>query len=372
MSTLIALLGHTRKPTCGVEDYCTFLGQALVQLGVGAELVHVGWAETNWWLALLQLWRKSPDWTGRWVVLQYTAGAWSRYGFPFGALFVMAILQYRRVRTAVMFHEPYSWEVSPTDWLDRIRAAFQNWVIRMLYHSASKAIFADPVQTITWLPKTEKKAIFIPIGGNIPEPIPSPSGAGRSDGDLKSVAVFCLSDPPRQQQELAEIAHAIGVALQHVPRLQLVLVGRGTSEAREEIGRIFASTPVEVQTLGLRKAEEVSKVLADSDAMLCVRGRLFPRRGSALAGIACGVPVIAYTGPAQQTPMSEAGIAFVPYGDREALGSTLSRVLTDRILQSELRARNRLGQQNYFSWKSIATRHLEALGIASASAARAS
>jgi len=279
----------------------------------------------------------------------------------------MAILRFRRVRCAVMFHEPYSWEVPPTDLLDRFRAACQDLVIRMLYLSASKAIFADPLETVSWLPNRHAKAVFIPIGGNIPEPVSGPPVA-RVKRVLKTVAVFCLSDPPRQQTELDEISYAVRMVSAAVPSLRLVLVGKGTAEAKEQAEQMFAGTPVEVLTLGIRSAEEVSRTLAESDAMLCVRGRLFPRRGSALAGIACGVPIIAYSGPAQQTPLAEAGVEFVPYGDRDALGAALARLLTDEKLQAEMRARNRRGQENYFSWKKIASRHLEALGFAGVNA----
>jgi glycosyltransferase involved in cell wall biosynthesis len=367
MASFVALLGHTHKPTCGVEDYCTFLRQALGAVGVDLELMCVRWAQTNWRSALFELWHASSDWRERWVVLQYTAGAWSRYGFPFGAILVMAMLRYRGARCAVMFHEPYAWEVPPADWLDRVRAVSQNCVIRALYYAASKAIFADPIETITWLPEKSKKAIFIPIGGNIPEP--ATCGALMNRSPRKTVAVFCLSDPPRQQQELEEIWHAVRMALSRIATLRLVLVGKGTAEAREHVEQIFAGVAVEVQNLGIRSSEEVSKALAEADAMLCVRGRLFARRGSALAGIACGVPVIAYDGPAQQTPIAEAGVEFVPYGDRDALGAALIRVLTDEKLQAELRARNRRGQERYFSWKSIARRHTAVFGLPTATLA---
>lgn len=365
---LVALLGRTNKPTCGVEDYCAFLGQALGQHGIALDPVKMEWAERGWMHAFLQLWRQSAAWRGRWAVLQYTAGAWSRYGFPVGVLGVPAILRCRRVRFAVMFHEPYAWEVPPSDCLDRVRNFCQDLIIRVLYRSTSKAIFADPLETVGWLPREHRKAVFIPIGGNIPEPAPGPPVTSPNQIAPKTVVVFCLSDQPRGQRELDEISYAMRVVSSEVPALRLFLLGKGTAEAEEEIQQAFAGTSVEVVNLGIRCAEEVSRTLAESDAMLCVRGRLFPRRGSALAGIACGVPIIAYAGPAQQTPLAEAGVEFVPYGDRDALGKALMRVLTDEKLRAELRARNQRGQENYFSWKRIATRHLEALGLGSAGA----
>jgi hypothetical protein len=39
--------------------------------------------------------------------------------------------------------------------------------------------------------------------------------------------------------------------------------------------------------------------------------------------IACGLPVVAYGQPELGSPLSEAGILFVPYGDREGLSGAL-------------------------------------------------
>jgi len=365
MLPLVALLGRTNKPTCGVEDYCMFLGKALAKLGVGLESVRVDWAERGWIRAFYRIWRESTPWRGKWVLLQYTAGSWSRYGFPFGAVGVMMILRHRGAFCAVMFHEPYKWEVPALNWIQRLRGACQDWVIRNLYQGAAKAIFADPLETIGWLPRDREKAAFIPIGGNIPKaPAALPPLDSRM-GEPKTVAVFCLSDPPRRQQELDDIFYAMQFASSEVPTLRLVLLGRGTEEAKEEIERVFKGTSVRLTNLGIQSAEEVTRALSESDAMLCVRGRLFPRRGSALAGIACGVPIIAYAGPAQQTPLAEAGVEFVPFGDQNALGSALVRVLTDENLQAELRAKNRRSQEKYFSWDIIARRHIEALDFCS-------
>jgi glycosyltransferase involved in cell wall biosynthesis len=336
--------------------------------GIQMESKRVEWAERGWSRALLQLWWTAAAWRGKWVLMQYAAGAWSRFGVPFGALVVVSLLRFRGVRCAVMFHEPYQWEVPPSDWIDRVRGACQDWVILNLYRFAVKAIFADPLETISWLPKNHQKAVFIPIGGNIPEPVSHIQLINSKKDGAKTVAVFCLSDPPRQQSELDEITHAMRLVSADVPRLRLVLLGRGTAEAKEPIERAFKGIPVEIINLGIRSAEEVSLTLAESDAMLCVRGRLFPRRGSALAGIACGVPIVAYAGPAQNTPLAEAGVAFVPYRDRDALASALSRILTDENFQAELRSKSRWGQENYFSWNKIASRHVEALGFGKAAA----
>ncbi len=103
MSSLIALLGRTSKPACGIDDYCSFLGKGFAGQNIVLERVQVSWAEHGWIPALLDLWRKSASWKGKWVLLQYTAGAWSRFGFPFAALAVSMILRQTGARRAIHF-----------------------------------------------------------------------------------------------------------------------------------------------------------------------------------------------------------------------------------------------------------------------------
>ena len=358
--SLVALLGRPDTPTDGVADYCTFLAQALEARGIQMSLAPVRWMEDGWFNGLRQLWHESAEWRGQWVLLQYTALGWSRRGFPLGAVATLVLLRRRGVRCAVVFHEPYRQIEHSPRWIDRIRGACQDWTVRALYRRTEKAIFADPLETIAWLPKNRTKAAYIPIGANIPEGLP------RSNNDRngqKTVAIFCLSDAPNRQREINDISQAMNLAAANGIRLRVVFLGRGTAEATEDIGYAFQKSSVEVLNLGLRSAEQISRVLSESDAMLCVRGRLFPRRGSALAGIACGVPIIAYAGLAEGTPLAEAGIELVPYGDSIALGNTLARTLTARNRWQELHERNLEVHEKYFSWNSIAAKLIDALNI---------
>jgi glycosyltransferase involved in cell wall biosynthesis len=349
----IALLGRQDMPTDGIADYCLFLARGLAPQGIEVEQVRVPWAEIGWIAALRRLMRESAGWRGQWVLLQYTAMSWSRRGFPFGAVAVLAVLRGRGVRCAIMFHDPCRQSESSARWIDQIRGACQDWAIHALYRYANKAIFADPLESIAWLRKNETKAAYIPIGANIPEP---PQRTNYFPRDRKTVAVFCLSDVPNLQREVGDIYHAMNLAAANGGQLRLVLLGRGTPEAHEEIERVFQGSSVGIENLGLRSAEEVSRVLGEADAMLCVRGKLFPRRGSALAGIACGLPIIAYAGAAEGTPLVDAGVELVPYGDREALGMALARVLTDERYWQQLYEKNRRVHGEYFSWDRIAER----------------
>jgi len=349
-----AVLGRRDNPTDGVEDYCSFLGQALSAQGVRLQNVRVLWPERGWLQALLDLWRESRNWRSNWVLLQYTAMAWSRRGFPFGAVAVASILRRRGARIAVIFHEPF--RQGGQRWIDRCRGTCQDWVVQALYRRATKAIFADPLSTIGWIRGNEPKTAFVPIGPNLPTYSTESAAVANRNGNTKTVVVFCLSDPPNRTRELEDIRHAMQFVQEHGVKSRVVFLGRGTVEAKGQIEQLFRSTAAEVSNLGLRDADELSRIFLQADAMLCVRGPLYPRRGSAIAGIACGLPVVGYAGAAEGTPLEEAGVQLVPYGNREMLGQALANVLTDEEIWKQLHEKSLRAYRSHFSWDIIAAR----------------
>ena len=207
MLPLIALLGHRDTPTDGVEDYCTFLGEALARRGVRMEQIRVRWCEDGWLSALRQLSSLSREWRGKWVLLQYTALGWSRRGFPLGVLAMLVILRRRGARVAVVFHEPGRQDAGSRH-IDRIRGAFQDWVVRRLYRGAAKAIMLDPLGKITWLPPNERKATIIPIGANVPEP-PERSESNAELEDRRKTIRYVCEVPTTIEQRIFALARMI-------------------------------------------------------------------------------------------------------------------------------------------------------------------
>lgn len=357
--TWLAILGRPDHPTDGVEDYSTFLGGALAERGVALRVVRVPWAEQGWLRALRGFWREAAGWhQDTWVCIQYTAFAWSRRGFPLGALAVLSILRRRGARCAVVFHEPF--RQGGSRWFDRVRGACQSWVIRRLYRGADKSIFPEPLEKIGWLPRGESKAAFIPIGANIPER-PAPAATAQRNGAAKTVAVFCVTGAPHDRVEIEDISEAARVSVANGAKLHLLFFGRGTPEAREQIARAFRGISAEVSVLGLLNAAEISHLLASSDVLLFVRGPIQSRRGSAIAGIAAGLPIVGYRGADTGFPFTEAGLELAPFRDRAALAKALSRVLVDDHLRQELRNRSIRAHAAYFSWQSIAERFITEL-----------
>jgi len=94
---------------------------------------------------------------------------------------------------------------------------------------------------------------------------------------------------------------------------------------------------------------------------LFVRSPVTTQRGTAIATIACGVPLVAYSYASLPGPLAEAGIVGVPFGDRDKLAEATVRVLTDPRLWLDLHERSRRAHEKYFTWQAVASRFLEVL-----------
>jgi glycosyltransferase involved in cell wall biosynthesis len=146
-----------------------------------------------------------------------------------------------------------------------------------------------------------------------------------------------------------------------IPKLRLVAFGRHADDNEYFLCEGLRDVAVDVQVSGVLPSEEVARRLSSSDVLLFVRGHISSRRGSAIAGIACGLPVIAYGGPETAAPITEAGVVLVSPNEKDGLGEALVRVLSEREYRASLAARSRRAYEQYFSWEAIAAQYAEAI-----------
>jgi len=357
MPVLITLLAHRDGNLDGVTEYCTSLRRELPKHGLEVQLERVPCDKMGWPRALWDLFRESAAWRGKWVLLQYTALGWSRRGFPIGALAAVAILRLRGARCAVLLHEPSG--AGGPRMIDRIRCAFQDWTVRTLHRVTEKSVFTVPLDAFPWLSRALGRAVYIPLAPNIPENLTPRTAASIQSDPRKTVVIFCVSEPPHQQREIGEIAYAARAAVAAGIQLRVIFLGRGTAEAQEEIDRAFHGTQIDVRNLGICEREEVTRIFSESDVLLGVRGRLYLRRSSAIHGLACGLPVIGYAGSSQGTVIEQAGIALVPFADKQALGAELCKILTNPELWREMHEKNLRVQRDYLSWDATGATYAE-------------
>jgi glycosyltransferase involved in cell wall biosynthesis len=356
---MLALAGRLERPTDGVRDFCALLADELGHHGIDMQFRELPWNNLGLRKALAELVRRFPVQKGEWVLLQYTSLAWSRRGFPFRAPRVARAVRRAGARLCVVFHESNGFRAKGS-W-GYFRFAVQEWVIRRLYSMADLAIFTVPLEKLPWIPNAHAKARFIPITANLPESaLPAPREFPLHEGP-RTVGVFCITGSGKTESEVADICAAARFASQKLPSLRLIVFGRGSAEARPLLEKSMEGSGIELVVLGMIPSEEIARLLSKIDALLFVRGEVVPQRGTALAALACAVPLVGYGDSARCFPVSEGGIVLAGTGDRAGLCDALVRVLTDAQLWSALQQRSIDTYRKYFSWASIAQQYADAL-----------
>jgi glycosyltransferase involved in cell wall biosynthesis len=356
---IVALMGRRDEPTDAVEEYCRYLGGALRKRGFAMELARVPWLESGWPIALRELRERSRDWRNSWVLLQYTALAWSARGFPMRLPRLVKQLRDAGARIAVVYHdvEPYG----GARVIDRVRQAAQLRVMRQVLTSADLIVFTVPLGAISWLGRAACNAVFIPVGANLPTADLRTAGlAAQPVGPLR-IAVFGITEGATGRKECDRIVDALRFATTNGRQFRLHAFGRGASEFESQLRAGLRDVVVKVCVNGVLPPEQVVKALLSSDVALFVRGPISSRRGSAIAGIACGLPVIAYAGPETASPITDAGVLLVPKGKKVELGKALVLIADDAKLRASLAERSRQVYQEHFAWDAIAERYINAL-----------
>jgi glycosyltransferase involved in cell wall biosynthesis len=322
------------------------------------EIARVEWAELGWPASLRKFRQQLENPGNTCFILQYTALAWSRRGFPLRVLRLAQLLKRLKSRCVVVFHDPEAYR--GTRWADILRRKVQLFVMQRLLRLADIAIFTLPREKISWIPANAKNVVFIPVGANLPNPEQSWTQPRNSKGGAPGVAIFSVTGSTAESQEVAVITEAVAYAAKQVGPVRLAVFGRNSETAGESLKTKLSGCPVEVSVLGLIPAEEIVRVMGACDALLFVRGPISSMRGSAIAGIACGLPVIAREGAQTAPPITDAGVVLFPT-DANDFGPALARVLSDRAYNAMLSERSRNAQRLYFSWSAIAARYAEAL-----------
>jgi glycosyltransferase involved in cell wall biosynthesis len=161
--------------------------------------------------------------------------------------------------------------------------------------------------------------------------------------------------------ETAMIASVLSRAAGEVGSLHLTVFGRGANAAGTLLRPLLDGSSVELEELGILEPERAGSLLANADVQLFVRSGLSSRRGSGIAGIVSGLPIVGFSDDETSFPITEAGVRLVPMGDRESLVRELVLVLKQHTLREGLRRRNFEAAERYFSWDCIADAYLSAL-----------
>jgi glycosyltransferase involved in cell wall biosynthesis len=360
---LIALLGRKDEPTDAVEEYCRYLGSALEAHDFQLQIRRVPWEIHGWQASRDALRLQAAAWRDTWVLVQYTALAWSARGFPQRLLRVLHILKRAGARIGVVYHdaEPFH----GARFIDRLRRSAQLRTMRRILQHANLTIFTVPLDKVTWLGNPPANAHFIPVGANLP--ISFSSIGDRSGSDVPTIGVFGITGGEAGAHETKLIVAAVRHAAAKLGKLRVSVFGRNAELREADLRRGFQDLLVDVSVEGVVEPQLVVERLSACDVLLFVRGEISSRRGSAIAGIACGLPVIAFSGPGTGQPITDAGVLLVPHDEPDELSAALVRVLADSAYRAELAARSRAVYQSHLSWPAIAASFAAVLSTKSSS-----
>jgi hypothetical protein len=365
MQPVIALLGRKDEPTDAVEEYCSYLGEALQPVGFQLTICRVSWEKQGWPGSLKALRAQATHWRGQWILLQYTALAWSQRGFPWRVLRVLGILRSAGARVCVIFHD-----IEPSAgkrWVDSLRRAVQLHIMRKLRSAAELAIFTVPMKKVSWLAHPGKKSHFIPVGPNLPLAASLSLEKDRTSAlrdapnNVPGIAIFSITGGYAGARETEIIINAARHAAVAVGKVRLVVFGRHSELREAALRHGLRDSPVELSVEGVIDPVQVIGRFTSCDVLLFIRGPVSSRRGSAIAGIACGLPLIAYAGSETAAPIVDAGIVFVPQGQPDALHAALIHILQDPAYRAKLAQRSQVTYQSHFSWRIIASQFAELL-----------
>ncbi len=347
---IIALLGRKDEPTDAVEEYCRYLGEALRAHDFDLQIRRVPWEKHGWRDSLEAIRLQAGSWRGNWAFVQYTALAWSVRGFPQRVLRVLRLLKSVGARVGIVFHdvEPYP----GARLIDRVRRAAQVRAMRHALRMAELAIFTVAPEKLSWVPANSANARFVPVGPNLPFPTLS-EARGNSRDPLPTVGVFSITGGAAGAHETQTILGAARHAANTFGPFRLSIFGRHAELREAELREGLRSSGVELSVEGVVEPAGVVERLHACDLLLFVRGGISSRRSSAIAGIAAGLPILAYEGSETAPPVTDAGVVLVAEEQPAALHSALVKLLSDVALRKELAERSSAAFRVHFSWPAI-------------------
>lgn len=342
---LLSLVAQSGRCTDGVLDHASGLTKAMGDEGWRSELVVVDWRSEGFLRSLRKLRRRLRQTDADRVVVHYSHLAWSRRGFPFGFIALVAVLKSLGAEVFVWIHDPG--RVGP-----RLHHRVMSFVkgrglVLATWMSDGSVVSVHPT-CIDWISRRTRNVIYCPsapIVGHHP---------WRGSNSLPTVAVFGSAIGPLAKKAEAVTRVCTRLA-QIVGQFELRLVGADDGSAAL-IADMLRGSGVQVRSTGHLDVEGIADALSSSTVLLVVREGLTPRSSTLSAALMCGLPVIGMTGDETCEPIFDAGTIIVDDSDWDAMAVAVGRVIADPVLAQELSERSHDVATDWFSWSATVRR----------------
>lgn len=319
-----------------IDEYSRRLVEAMGDVGHSAAYVPDG-------LPLLRRGGHDPAW----ILLQYMPFSYGRWGFA--PKLVRDAITLKRTTGAlfgVMVHEAW---VAMDTWRTGVMGAYQRLQLRSLL------LIADVIFVSTGYLRAAlgSRAVHVPVGSNI-TPIAKPRHEARRElgiADEFVVALFGTGNPHRVLKH-PEAAISGLAAVRGAAKLRVFNLGAGA-------GPLQVPSEVRVDTPGGLPAHDISRHLLASDVLLLsFSDGISTRRGTLMAGLAHGVPVVGLRGISTDDVLTAhpEAVVLTPVGDPVAFADAVLALTGD---PQRLEQTGRAGAALYaecFDWPVIAER----------------
>jgi glycosyltransferase involved in cell wall biosynthesis len=264
---------------------------------------------------------------------------WLRYACP--------------ARPWVMFHEV----AFPVSRGQPLRHNFLGLVHRRMAALVAGAAERLFVSTPAWEPLLgrldpgPKPVSWLPVPSNVPTEA-DPTAVAAVRGRLTTVpGATVVGHFGTFGPSAADLLAACLPPLLQADRRRLaLLVGRRSGPFAERLRGDHPDLAEQVHATGGLGAEAVAAHLHACDVLLqpCIDG-VSSRRGSVMAGLALGLPLVTTRGPATEPVWEHGLVALAPADDPRALTAAVERLLADPEACRRLGAAGRAGYQEHFT-----------------------
>jgi glycosyltransferase involved in cell wall biosynthesis len=329
----------------GIRDYSERLAEELSRRSVDVDL--------------RLSWRGAASWADAdAVVLQYSPFNFGRWGFAPRLPAELLALRSKadRPALAVMVHEPY---VPMDSWRGALMGAWQRFQLTAVRLGAD-AVFAS---IDTWASRLARQrprrpTRHLPVASNLPDMRSRRAEARARLGIEEGTLVLSAlggGHPSWLGGYVAEAANA--VAARGGP-VRLLCMG-ADAPAPPGLG-----AEVDVYRPGRVEAGELSEALAASDLFLApLIDGVSTRRGSMMAALQHGLPIVGTAGPLTDAILRRpgSGLSLTAVGDRGAFAAAVLALSADADARESSGAASRRLYERNFDWPVVAETLLSAL-----------
>jgi glycosyltransferase involved in cell wall biosynthesis len=232
----------------------------------------------------------------------------------------------------VMFHEAFL--EFRGSWRQHAAAAVHRLMTVLLLRAARRAWYAVPRQEALLRPyrlRHRPSFRWLPVPSNVPV-VEDPAGAGALRRRYAAQGGLLMGHFGTYGSLIVELLRPVVFdLLRRVPRLSVLLLGRGGAAFRDDLIRARPALAARLSAPGALDAAALSRHVQACDLML----QPYPdgvscRRTSFMAGLAHGKPIVTTAGHSTEPFWSESGAAIVvPGGDAHALTAATLPLLGD-------------------------------------------